>query len=165
MRPPEEVRRDLVRQWLGRAEEDLGVAEHLLKGGAPYLASVAFHAQQAAEKFLKARLVHHQVPFPKTHDLARLLDLLRTVAGPLADWQQQRWALPPAFRWRALPWPGIVNRQAWIAGGREALPLAEELMDFGPQKEAGSFRTVLSYLRGRSSLGDAKWRMNCFCGY
>ena len=54
MKPPEEVRRDLVRQWLDRAGEDLGVTEHLLGSGVPYLASVAFHAQQAAEKLLKA---------------------------------------------------------------------------------------------------------------
>jgi HEPN domain-containing protein len=37
--------------------------------------TVAFHAQQAAEKFLKAFLVWHQIPFPKTHDIQKLLQL------------------------------------------------------------------------------------------
>ena len=35
-----------------------------------------FEAQQAAEKAIKAVLVHHQIEFPKTHVIADLLDLL-----------------------------------------------------------------------------------------
>ncbi|WP_232822495.1 HEPN domain-containing protein [Thermus sediminis] len=38
---------------------------------------LCFDAHQAAEKALKALLVALNTPFPKTHDLARLLDLLR----------------------------------------------------------------------------------------
>jgi HEPN domain-containing protein len=38
---------------------------------------VGFHAQQAVEKALKAWLACLGVAFPKTHDLQRLLDLLR----------------------------------------------------------------------------------------
>lgn len=38
---------------------------------------VGFHAQQAVEKALKAWLACLGVVFPKTHDLQRLLDLLR----------------------------------------------------------------------------------------
>jgi len=30
MKPPEEALRDLVRQWIGKAENDLDLAEHLL---------------------------------------------------------------------------------------------------------------------------------------
>ena len=40
----------------------------------------------------------------------------KQLVGPLADWQRQQWALPPTFRRSALPWPGISNRQTWIAG-------------------------------------------------
>ena len=60
MKPPEEVKRDLVRQWLTKAENDLGVARHLAAESG-YFTAVAFHAQQAAEKYLKAFLVEHQV--------------------------------------------------------------------------------------------------------
>lgn len=77
----------------------------------------------------------------------------KQLAGPLADWHQQRWALPPTFRRGAVPWPGVVNRQAWITGGAEGLPLAEEIMAFGPQKGAAPFRTVLSYLPWQQQLG------------
>ena len=34
---------------------------------------MCFHAQQCAEKYLKALLALHAVPFPKTHDLPELL--------------------------------------------------------------------------------------------
>ena len=36
---------------------------------------IAFHCQQAVEKYLKALLVRRQVEFPKTHDIAKLLVL------------------------------------------------------------------------------------------
>lgn len=85
MKPPDEVRRDLVCQWLEKAEEDFGVADLLLAENTPYLSAAGFHLQQAAEKFLKAVLVHHQVDFPKTHDLGELLDLLTSVEAPLAE--------------------------------------------------------------------------------
>jgi len=37
---------------------------------------IGFHAQQAAEKLLKALLSHRRVAFRRTHDLTELLDLL-----------------------------------------------------------------------------------------
>ena len=83
MRPAEEVRAELVRGWIARAEEDYRVAIFLADEKAPYPGAVAFHAQQAAEKHLKAALVHFQLEFPKTHDLGQLLDLL---AGQILSW-------------------------------------------------------------------------------
>jgi len=85
MKPPDESVYDLVRQWLAKAEEDFGVADHLLSENTPYLSAVGFHAQQSAEKFLKAFLVRHQVDFPKTHDLDEILDLVATVDDALAE--------------------------------------------------------------------------------
>jgi len=38
---------------------------------------VGFHYQQAVEKLLKALLAERSVEFPKTHDLVRLLHLVR----------------------------------------------------------------------------------------
>ena len=85
MKPLEEVKRELARQWLAKAEEDFGVAKHLVTEGTSYLSAAGFHAQQAAEKFLKAFLVWHQIEFPKTHDLDELLDLAATVDSHLAE--------------------------------------------------------------------------------
>lgn len=39
-------------------------------------ATVAFHYQQAVEKLLKALLAEHNVDYPLTHDLERLLTLV-----------------------------------------------------------------------------------------
>ena len=76
MKSPEEVKQELCEKWMRRAGEDLAVAEQLLSAGVPYFGSIGFHAQQAAEKFLKAFLVWHQIEFPKTHDLSLLLQLI-----------------------------------------------------------------------------------------
>ena len=40
---------------------------------------MSFHAQQAAEKALKAVLVRHQVAFGKSHNLAELLEAVESV--------------------------------------------------------------------------------------
>ncbi len=85
MKPADEVRRDLVRQWLRKAEDDFELSEHLLAENSPYLGAVGFHAQQAAEKFLKALLTHRQIEFPKTHNIGELLDLLAKADLPLAS--------------------------------------------------------------------------------
>lgn len=70
--PPETLR--VVRQWVEKAEEDLTNAEYTLtlREKCP-LGTVCFHAQQCAEKYLKALLTLHAVPFPKTHHLPELL--------------------------------------------------------------------------------------------
>lgn len=61
--------------WLRHARSDLALAkvtatEHVLRE------TLCFHAQQAAEKSLKAVLILRGIPFPKTHNLAVLLDVL-----------------------------------------------------------------------------------------
>ncbi len=60
--------------WVKKAEDDLKTAEHILtlKKNCPFDA-VCFHAQQCAEKYLKALLVHKKIDFPKTHDLRLLM--------------------------------------------------------------------------------------------
>jgi len=76
MRTPEQVRWDFVQQWLNKAKHDLNAAEVLHKSEIESFEITSFHAQQAAEKFIKAILVRHQVEFPKTHDIAKLRNLI-----------------------------------------------------------------------------------------
>jgi HEPN domain-containing protein len=61
--------------WLAKAEQDLAVAAALAEAPDPFWDIVVFHAQQAAEKFLKAFLVRNGQRPPKSHDLSKLLDL------------------------------------------------------------------------------------------
>ena len=73
MKPPEEIKAEFTRDWVRKAGIDFRTAEHLCQGGPDFTEGVAFHSQQAAEKYLKAFLVWHQVEFPKTHDIETLL--------------------------------------------------------------------------------------------
>jgi HEPN domain-containing protein len=62
--------------WLRRAKSNLARAR--LLAGQPEILyeDLCFDAQQAAEKALKAVLVHNGVAFPRTHALAELLTLV-----------------------------------------------------------------------------------------
>lgn len=84
MRRPEDVRKEIVRQWLAKAELDIKAADTLLSADNPLLYPSCFHSQQAAEKYIKAFLTWHQVEFPKTHVFGELLDLVGRVDKALA---------------------------------------------------------------------------------
>lgn len=94
-RSREQVIRDFVQAWLAKAESDMHVAEHVLDFEQEDYFVAAFHAQQAAEKFLKAFLVRHQIPFPKTHDIERLLGLAGQVDPSIASELAPAWMLTP----------------------------------------------------------------------
>ncbi|MBL7163641.1 MAG: HEPN domain-containing protein [Anaerolineales bacterium] len=61
--------------WATRAEEDFIMARLALRQKPPLSYSACFHAQQCAEKYLKALLVSKGVAFPRTHDLLLLQTL------------------------------------------------------------------------------------------
>lgn len=85
MKPPEVVLRSLVVQWLDKAAADFEAAQHLAGKPGRFGSITAFHCQQAVEKYLKAFLVRHQIEFPKTHDIAKLLILAATVKPEMAE--------------------------------------------------------------------------------
>lgn len=64
---------DSVNLWCLKAENDLKNAGHEVEHDDPALDTVCFHAQQTAEKYLKAYLVFHDCEIPKTHVLIRLI--------------------------------------------------------------------------------------------
>lgn len=66
---------DEIREWLDKADEDLRSARILIEHSSPVHETACFHAQQAAEKALKAFLVWKGTPFEKVHDSTYLLDL------------------------------------------------------------------------------------------
>jgi HEPN domain-containing protein len=63
-----------VDEWLRYAHSDLALARADVPEVLPEL--LCFHAQQAAEKALKALFIGLGLPFPLVHHLGRLLDLL-----------------------------------------------------------------------------------------
>jgi HEPN domain-containing protein len=67
----------MTKEWIQKAEGDFATAQRELQAeDNPNYDAVCFHAQQCAEKYLKARLVEADLPFPKIHDLGIILDLL-----------------------------------------------------------------------------------------
>ncbi|MCL4504555.1 MAG: HEPN domain-containing protein [Chloroflexi bacterium] len=61
--------------WLRHAYSDLTLAT-LTPSPRILLEQLCFHAQQAAEKALKAILIAYEIPVPRTHNLRTLFDLL-----------------------------------------------------------------------------------------
>ena len=76
--------RDLARLLLRKAAGDVSTLRALRGDRAIPDEILGFHAQQAVEKLLKAVLASRGVEFPRTHDLALLLSLVKHhgVAAP-----------------------------------------------------------------------------------
>jgi HEPN domain-containing protein len=78
----------LVDEWVAKADGDFHVMQresrvrHL-----PNFDAICFHAQQCAEKYLKARLCAADARIPKIHDLTELLEL---VASLEPNWERFR---------------------------------------------------------------------------
>lgn len=62
--------------WIELAEDDFSNSQKLIRGSKPSIYGTCFHAQQCAEKYMKALLVHKGKSFPMTHDLTFLNSLL-----------------------------------------------------------------------------------------
>ena len=100
-----------TREWVAKVEEDFAVALTLARPRKkPLWAPVCFHAQQCAEKYLKARLNEASVLFHRTHDLEHLLNQALAVE-PL--WAAFRPALKRLSDAAVLPrYPGGVCTKA-----------------------------------------------------
>jgi HEPN domain-containing protein len=72
-----------ARGWFRKGDSDLETAEKLLAGEGPY-DTACFHAQQAAEKYLKGPLAFKEQPIPYIHDLNDLEQACATVEPGLA---------------------------------------------------------------------------------
>jgi HEPN domain-containing protein/predicted nucleotidyltransferase len=66
----------LAVEWVENAEEDYVVVRELQRGQLPVHNAICFHAQQCIEKYLKAWLQERNIPFPRTHDLKELLEMI-----------------------------------------------------------------------------------------
>jgi len=77
-------------EWISKAEDDWQVAQMSYRArNHPSYDAAAFHSQQCAEKYLKARLEEAGVAFQRTHDLIVLHQLVLSV--------EPGWALLQTF--------------------------------------------------------------------
>ena len=68
------VDKRVIKEWLIKADEDFNFASSVIEDS-PYFAQLCFHFQQAAEKYLKAFIVAHELEFKKSHELVELLGI------------------------------------------------------------------------------------------
>jgi len=73
--PRKEREKGTPQEWLTFARSDLKLAKAGRVGGV-LLSSLCFHAQQAAEKAIKAVLILKRIEFPPTHNIKVLIGLL-----------------------------------------------------------------------------------------
>lgn len=113
-----------VGRWLRFAREDLATAELIVEHDRP-ARQACFHAQQAAEKSIKAALIFLQTEFPYRHDL----DFLRTLLpdGWLLKENPQDLAELTAWAVRAR-YPGS-SREATEEGAKTAVEQARGVLD------------------------------------
>ncbi len=119
-------RAGLVEQWLNKAGDDLGLCLKLIHDDAPFFSAIAFHAQQAAEKYLKAFLVRHQIEFPKTHDMKELLILAARKNSALAVRLEEAKTLTPFAANVRYP---MDEEELTLAVVRRAVQIAVEVRD------------------------------------
>lgn len=81
--PPERRVGNDPGEWLNRAKSNLLRAREDIRLTGVYLEDLCFDAQQAAEKAIKAVLMHLGIPFPHVHDLAALVALVEERDEPV----------------------------------------------------------------------------------
>jgi len=120
-----------VAQWVQSARSDLAYAEIDPPVGVMF-EPLCFHAQQAAEKAIKALLLAHDEEPPYIHDIGALVALLQTkVAVPegVADAA----ALTPYAAWSGYPPSGEpVTDEQW----RDAAAIARRVVEWVEQQLA-----------------------------
>ena len=124
MKAPEEIRRELTRRWLYKVKDDLETSRVLIRMGERFAANAAFHANQAAEKYIKTLLVWHQIEPPKSHNLVLLVSLLERIDPRLPKRLQ---ALIPINPYSVTArYPGSEPEpEPTISQARDALEIAE----------------------------------------
>ncbi|MCZ7626689.1 MAG: DNA-binding protein [Candidatus Methylomirabilota bacterium] len=110
---------------MGHAESDLRLAR--LAAGDPFIRreQVCFHAQQAAEKAMKAALLARHIEFPLTHDIEALLQLAEESGLVLPEAVREAGLLTPYAVQTRYPgsWTNITESDV-----DEALQAAEHML-------------------------------------
>jgi HEPN domain-containing protein len=113
---------DDPRTWISKAENDLlNIRNNLAAGQVPW-DTVCFHAQQVAEKMLKAFLAWRGQSVSRTHDLVALLAEAVAAGGPLETLESDCRLLTPYAV--MLRYPGAWDEPT-ERDGREAVMAAE----------------------------------------
>jgi len=138
--PPENTRLEEAGEWLPVAADDLRLADAALGLEPPITGLALYHAQQAAEKALKAYLIFRGHTFPFTHNLTELarplvdLDtLLLAVAQPGLDLSD----FATLYRYPGEPeLPTVEQARPWVGAARAIRAAVEDRVRAQPSESA-----------------------------
>ncbi len=129
--PPEAVTPGSPADWIRYAVSDLAIAEAPVPSGV-LLETLCYHTQQSVEKAIKAVLLHNGVRFPYTHDIARLITVLRDAGIPWEPGLDEAAGLTDyAVESRYPGWanpPSEANRQQAVDIARKVLEWAKTMV-------------------------------------
>lgn len=108
---PTKDQADHAREWLRKGDEDMEPADLVLQGGRAYW-TACFHAQQAAEKYMKGLLAYRGEPIPRTHDLCQLRELLGWIPDGVVPEAELQSLSEFAVEARYAPGPSATREQA-----------------------------------------------------
>jgi len=126
---------DLVRGWIRKAESDL-ISATMGADSGQALDTVCFHAQQAAEKYIKAYLVAYEVEFPFIHNLEKLIELCSQRDPSFAGLKTLSQELTPyavELRYDTDFWPSAET-------ARQALEAAQRIKEFVVERLPGGMK-------------------------
>jgi HEPN domain-containing protein len=106
------MRVEIVREWMQKAEEDFGFASVSIEH-TDYFSQICFHFQQAAEKYLKAFIIAHELEFRPIHNLLELLHICRQKEPRIREVEDACRYLNPFYVDTRYPvhWPTDYNRE------------------------------------------------------
>jgi len=117
----------IISRWLIKAEHDLRSAQNDLSDESPITDTACFHAQQCAEKCLKAFLVYSDEHVEKTHSLTLLVNVCIEYDVEFSYYKEilaglTRYAVTTRYleNWREIP----------VEEAEEAVANAERVMEF-----------------------------------
>lgn len=118
-----------AKAWMVKAWRDLETARRAATGQPPFYDVAVCHCQQAAEKAVKAFLVHHGKSYEKTHDIEVLVDHASEVESNFSQLADAADALTPyATRFRYPNATFAVEPQP--TEYEEAVKFAQTIYDF-----------------------------------
>ena len=123
------IKNELVKSWLVKAQHDLGSAKRLAECPDPYYDTAIYHCQQAVEKSFKAFLVYNDIVFEKIHNLTVLIELCTEVDSDFQDYLEAAAILTPYAT--AYRYPNeLFELEPDEFQIDEALQLTQEILEF-----------------------------------
>lgn len=122
-----EAKRQLVQNWLTKAQHDLASARVLAASSPPLLDTAIYHCQQAAEKSVKGFLVFHDQEFERVHDVEVLIQAAVPYEAGFSAWVDVGRLLTPYAR--IFRYPGDITEPS-REQFNQAMSAAEGLYNF-----------------------------------